>query len=200
MQYNSSTAQESKSSLVCGVVGTHFQRTGEKSDIEGFYNDLLDPGIELLYQYGLTNKLYLSLGFIYQYARLANWKGAESRFRFGEISIPVIAKLKLTNNEVCYPYGSIGFSYGKMIHPIWGSPNKGTGWDDDPARYFDYYSGKGFFADLLLSFGMSFHLANQNEFSVAPILKYRFKDNWMGHFMKDTFLGININYQLNIKL
>jgi hypothetical protein len=198
--FHLSTAQESKSSLVFGVKGTNFQRTGEKSDINGFYNDLFDPGMEVLYQYGLSDKLYLSSGLMYQYARLANWKGSRDRFRFGEISIPVIAKLKLTNNEAWYPYGSIGLSYGKMIHPIWGSPNKGTGWDDNPAKYFEYYSGKGFFADFLLSFGTNFRLADQNEFSVTPFIKYRFKDNWMGYFMKDFFWGINLNYQLNFKL
>lgn len=198
--FHLSTAQESKSSLVFGVNGTHFQRTGEKSDINGFYNDLVDPGVEVLYQYGLTNKLYLSSGLIYQYARVANWDGARNRFRFGEISLPVIAKIKLSNNEAWYPHGSLGISYGKLVHPIYGSPNKGTGWDDGPARDFADYSGKSFFTDLLLSFGMNFRLANQNEFSVAPFIKYRFNDNWMGYFMEDFFWGINLNYQLNFKL
>lgn len=198
--FYSSTAQESKGSLVFGGLLTHFQRTGEMSDINGFYNDLVDPGIELLYQYKVANRIYLSSGISYQYARLANWKGSRDRFRFGELSIPVIAKLKLISNEVRYPYCSIGLSYGKLVHPVWGSPNKGTGWDDKSGKYNEYYSGQDSFVDLMFDFGMNFYFHNQNEFSVAPFIKYRVKDNWMNYYLEDFFWGVKLNYQLNFKL
>lgn len=192
-------AQTSKNSLVFGGMLTHFQRSGEKSDIKGFYNYPVDPGAELLYQYQLSRVFFLSSGFSYQYGRISTWKGARNRFRFGEISVPVMLKLKLIQGDKKNFFASVGFAYGKMLHLDWESPSSLNEWIDVPRKYNEHYSNNDSFADLLLGLGMSFPNSHQNEFEIAPYIKCRVKDNWMGYFRNNLYYGLKISYQLNLK-
>ncbi|HLN74406.1 MAG TPA: hypothetical protein VK205_14015 [Prolixibacteraceae bacterium] len=193
------SAQESKSDLVFSGTLAHYQRLGGNTGIQGFYNYPVDPGIEVLYQYRVANTFLLSSGLCYQYGRIASWKGSENRFRFGEISLPLIFKQLLVKDDKLNLFTSFGISYGKMLNLDWEVPEKGTGWGAVDRHQNEHYSVKNAFSDLLFDVGVSFPLSNQNAIAISPYLKYRLKDYWMEYFRKDVYYGIKISYLFSLR-
>lgn len=192
-------AQESKSSLVFSGSLNHYVRSGKNLDVIGFYKYPVDPGFELLYQYQLSNSFFLSTGLNYQFGRIANWEGQVDRFRFGELSLPIIGKLKFSNNNKTGLFTILGFSYGQMTYVDWESPAKGNDWDNVNKKFDEHYSNDDSFADVLLGMGISFPIFHQNEFAITPYLRYRVNDNWMEYARKSSYYGIKFSYQLNFK-
>ena len=96
---NITWAQGDKNSLIFSGTLAHYIRSGEKSDIKGFYNYPVSPGVEVLYQYKFSKFSYLSSGVNYQRGRFANYMEAHDRFRFGEISVPIIFKQVLMQKD-----------------------------------------------------------------------------------------------------
>lgn len=193
------SAQESKSSLVFSGTLNHYERSGKTAPIIGFYKYPVDPGFELLYQYQLSNLFSFNTGINYQFGRVANWEGQVDRFRFGEISLPIIGKLNLASNNNKGLFTMVGFSYGKMAYSYWESPSKGSGWDRVDKKYDEHYSNDDSFADVLIGMGISFPIYHQNEFAFTPYLKYRVNDNWMGYALNSMYYGFKISYQLKFK-
>lgn len=191
-------AQSSKSDLVFSGTLAHYQRSGGNTGILDFYNYPVDPGLEVLYQYRISKTSYISSGINYQYGRIASWQGAENRFRFGEISVPINIKQVLMKNDKLNLFTSIGISYGKMLNLEWEVPNKGTGWGTVDKNQNEHYSEKNTFADLMFDFGVSFPITNNTALAISPYLKYRSKDYWMGYFRESVYYGIKISYQLNL--
>ncbi len=195
---NITWAQGDKNSLIFSGTLAHYIRSGEKSDIKGFYNYPVSPGVEVLYQYKFSKFSYLSSGVNYQRGRFANYMEAHDRFRFGEISVPIIFKQVLMQKDKKNLFATAGFSYGTMVQLSWESPTSSSEWVDVPREYDEHYSDKDSFADLLFSFGASFRATPKNEFSISPYFKYRLKDNWMNYFRNELHYGIKISYQLNL--
>jgi len=192
-------AQLSKSSLIIGGTLAHYDRANKFSDIIGFYKYPVDPGLELLYQYQFNNTFYLGAGINYQLGRIANWEGQVDRFRFSEISVPLIGKLKITQNNKKNFFALVGVSLGKMVNVDWESPIKGTGWDNVDKKYDPHYSDKNSFVDLLFGMGLSIPTFHHHELAAIPYLKYRVNENWIGYARDNFFYGIKFNYQLNLK-
>lgn len=88
--FYSSTAQESKNSLVLSGSLAHYERSGQSINVIGSYKYPVDPGFELLYQYQLSSTFFLGAGLNYQFGRIANWEGQVDRFRFGKMSCPLL--------------------------------------------------------------------------------------------------------------
>ncbi len=192
-------AQLSKSSLIIGGTLAHYDRSGKFSDIIGFYKYPVDPGVELLYQYQVSNAFFVGAGINYQLGRIANWDGQVDRFRFREISVPLFGKLKFTQSNNKNFFAVVGFSPGKMVSVDWESPAKGTGWDSVDKKYDTHYSDKDSFADILFGLGLSIPAFHHHEFAAIPYLKYRVNDNWVGYARDNFFYGIKLSYQLNLK-
>lgn len=192
------TAQESKSSLVFSGTLAHYIRSGIESGTPGIYVYPVDPGLELLYQYRLGSAFFISSGLSYQMGRISTLKGAERRFRFGEISVPIQLKSILVRSNKVNLFATGGFSYGQMAHLDWEAPTSANEWVDVRTEYEEHYSEKDSFADLLFGLGVSFPIADQNVLEISPYLIYRLKDYWMGYFRKDLYYGIKISYQLNL--
>lgn len=192
-------AQLSKSSFIIGGALTHYDRSGKFTDITGFYKYPVDPGVELLYQYQVSNTFFIDAGINYQLGRIANWEGQVDRFRFGEVSVPLMCKLEFAQSYKKNFFGVMGFSLGKMVYVDWESPAKGNEWDNVDKGYDNHYSGKDSFVDLLFGLGLSIPTFHHNEFAAIPYLKYRVKDNWIGYARDNFFYGLKFSYQLNLK-
>jgi hypothetical protein len=193
------SAQENKSSLVFSGALAHFERADKFVNTIGFYKYPVDPGLELLYQYQLSRTFFLSTGLNYQLGRVANWDGARDRFRFGEMSLPLIGKLKFSSHNKTNLFATMGFFYGKMVYVDWESPAKGNEWVNVNKKYNEHYSNDDSFADVMLGAGISFPIFHQNEFAITPYLKYRVNDNWMNYARHNISYGIKLSYQLNLK-
>lgn len=191
-------AQESKSSLVLSGALAHYERTDKSVNVIGFYKYPVDPGLELLYQYQLGSTFFLSAGFNYQIGRVANWEGPVDRFRFGEMSLPLIGKLKFSSYNKTNLFATMGFFYGKMVYVDWESPAKGNEWANVDKKYNEHYSNDDSFADIMIGMGISFTIFHQNEFAITPYLKYRVNDNWINYARHNISYGIKISYQLNL--
>ena len=195
--YTNVYAQEKKDALIVNVTLEHLIRTGRTFEDLGFYKNPVAPGISVLYQHQLTPKYFLSSGIVYQMGRLATYDGYVDRFRFGEMSVPLILKRVLSENEHKELSMSLGAFYGKMIHLDWESPSSGD-WIDVPRKYDEHYSEKNSFADLFFSLGIYFPNNKGNKIGIEPYLKYRLKDNWMGYARHDLYYGLMVNYKLNL--
>lgn len=189
---------ESRSSLVFSGSFAHYQRSGKSVNVIGFYNYPVDPGFELLYQYQISSLFFLNVGLNYQFGRIANWEGEVDRFRYGEMSLPFVGKLKFSNNKKTGLFAIMGFSFGQMVYVDWESPAKGSGWDNVDKKYNDHYSNDNSFADIMLGMGISFPIFHQNEFAITPIFKYRVNDNWMGYARDNVYYEIKFSYHLNL--
>lgn len=133
--------------------------------------------------------------------RIATLKGATRRFRFGEISVPIIVKSILVQRDKKNLFATAGFSYGQMVHLNMQSPTSQSEWIEIPRefrKYEEHYSEKDAFADLLFGLGFSFTLSPKSEFAILPYLKYRVKDNGMEYYRDNLYYGIKISYQLNL--
>lgn len=197
--FNTVLAQQSKSNLVISGTLAHYLRSGGTSHIKGFYKYPVDPGLELLYQYRLGNGSFLSSGLTYQRGRIANYKETEDRFRFGEISIPILFKHDLIRSGKKNLFSTLGVSFGKMLHLDWERPTSSDEWFDVLGKYEEHYSEKNTFTDLLFDLGISFPASAKNTIAISPYVKYRVKDNWMGYYRDRQYYGIKISYQFNLK-
>lgn len=193
------SAQQGKSDLVVSGTLAHFIRSGEMSRMKDFYKYPVDPGVEVLYQYRLGNNSFLSSGLTYQRGRIANYKQTEDRFRFGEISIPVLFKQNLIRSGKKIIYSTVGVSYGKMLHFDWERSTSQGEWSNVLGKYEEHYSEKNNVTDLLFDLGISFPACAKNTIAIAPYVKYRVKDNWMGYYRDKLYYGLKISYQLNLK-
>ncbi len=193
-------AQKNTSSIIVSGMMTRFEpNIGENMLEPDSYNDLVDPGVELLYQFSFSPKFSLSTGVNYQFGRTSSTTNFTiDRFRFGETSIPLIFKATIISERNHSLFISAGFSFGKLIHLSWERPGSGSGW----FKYIfferdEYYSENYFFNDILFNVGYSYKVSPRNEFAVSPYIKYRLIDNWMGNYRKSYYYGIQISYQLN---
>jgi len=193
-------AQQGKSDLVFSGTLAHYIRSGIESGTPGFYVYPVDPGLEVLYQYRLGSAFFISSGLSYQTGRIATLKGAERRFSFGEISVPILFKSILVQREKVNLFATAGLSYGQMIHLNIEAPTSQSEWIEIPRefrKYEEHYSEKDAFADLLFGLGVSYTLSPKSEFAILPYFKYRVKDNGMEYFRDNKYYGIKISYQLN---
>lgn len=192
------SAQEGKSALIISGALAHFSRTGENASSNGFYQFPVDPGLSVFYQYQIGKKYFLSSGISYQMGRLATHDGYMDRFRFGEISVPLMLKRNLVHWNKTEFFMTIGISYGEMIHLDFESYGSG-GWQDVPRKYDERYSEEDSFTDLLFNPGISFHVNQKTIVEIAPFLKYRVNDNWMEYARGNRYYGLMINYKFNLK-
>lgn len=196
--YSNVFAQDRGNALIINGTLEHYIPYGRTFQHEGFYKYPVAPGLSVLYQYQLSPKYFLSSGIVYQMGRVATYINVPNRFRFGEMSVPLILKRVLTEDEHKELSMSVGIFYGKMIHLNWEAYGSG-GWQDVAREYNEHYSEKNIFADLFFSLGITIPVNNGTKFGIEPYLKYRVKDNWMGYDRSEMHLGLMINYKFNLK-
>lgn len=191
-------AQERKSDLVFDLTFAHYNGTSKDfiNPPEGVYTYPIDPGLEISYQYKLTQWMAVGSGVCYQRGRLPAYL---NRFRFGEISIPLLLRLIMNPNSKNKVFLSTAIYEGKILHIVADNNGKGEIWNNIDLKYIDGYSESSFFTDLSFNAGISFLADHQNEFSISPMVKFRLKDNWMKNYRDNMFYGIKFSYQLNLQ-
>lgn len=190
-------AQEVKGDIGFNLTFAHY--TGTSEDMyyhpKGYYAYAIDPGIEILYRYKLTNSISVGTGANYQSGRIPAFL---NRFKFGEISIPFLFRIVTNPESESKYFMSTAIYVGKILH--FSADNYGkVDWHRLETNYIWGYSPNSFFVDLSLNVGVSLNDKNQNEFSVSPVVKFRVKDNWMENYRKSIYYGIMFSYQLNLK-
>ncbi len=190
-------AQEVKSDIGFNLTLAHY--TGTSEDMyyhpKGYYTYSIDPGIEILYRYKLSNSISVGTGASYQTGRIPAYL---DRFKLGEISIPLLFRV-ITNPEGESKFFLSSAIYaGKILHIS--ADNFGrVDWHKMGMNYIQGYSPNSFFVDLSLNAGVSFKADGKNEFSISPVVKIRVKDNWMENYRESIYYGIIFSYQLNLK-
>lgn len=190
-------AQEVKSDIGFNLTLAHF--TGTSEDMyyhpKGYYTYSIDPGIEILYRYKLSNSISVGTGASYQTGRIPAYL---DRFKFGEISVPLLFRFVTNPAGKSKVFLSTAIYAGKLLNIS--ADNFGRiDWHKLEMKYIQGYSPNSFFVDLSLNAGVSFKADDQNKFSISPVVKFRVKDNWMENYRKSMYYGIIISYQLNLK-
>lgn len=191
--------QENRSSLVFSGSLMHSQgkqnylTTSDADGILGYYTFPLNAGLGIYYQYQINNKSYLLSGINYQGCHIASTEYAIRRFRYREPSISVYLKHYFLKNEKIGLFSSIGLSFGQMKLLASESHGHIANWTDLDTKYLQNYSNDKSFVDVVFSTGILFPYLN---IDIAPSIRYRVKDNWMGFYRHRFFYGLNINYQL----
>lgn len=190
-------AQDYKSKLIVSGVFTHYSRSGEFLDKPGFYKFPVDPGLEILYQCPLNESTSFISGISFQLVHFANYIQTQDRFRFGEISIPIIVRKNFPAKDKSKLYLSSGIYGGGVSFLDWERISK-PDWKNVSEQYDEHYSSSDFFVDLYVDGGLLHILSSQNSISITPYFKYRIKENWMEYYKQSFTYGLKIGYQLNL--
>lgn len=190
-------AQEVKSDIGFSITFAHY--TGTSEDMyyhpNGYYTYSIDPGIEILYSYKLSNSISVGTGASYQTGRIPAYL---NRFKFGEISAPLLFRIIKNPEGKSKFFLSAAIYRGKILHIS--ADNFGrVDWHKLEMKYIQGYSPNSFFVDLSLNAGVSFKADGKNEYSISPIVKFRVKDYWMENYRESIYYGIIFSYHLNLK-
>lgn len=195
-------AQEKKQSISFNTILSHYMKPkGSYLGFEhGYYFYPIDPGLELLYKRKLNKKLVLGLGINYQFGRNAsNVSGSgPSRFKFQELSIPVILQKKFTLNGKNW-FLTTGIYGGKLIKLISEHRNKYWEWNEwNDYSFFEFYSKDEIFVDIYLDVQKQIYSWKNSRLLVAPYFSFRINTTWVTNYQKKLHYGLKINYELKI--
>jgi hypothetical protein len=190
-------AQEVKSDIGFNLTLAHFTGTSKELDYppKGYYTYPINPGIEILYRYKLTNWISVGTGACYQTGQIPAYL---NRFKFDEFSIPLLFRFVTNPASKSNVFLSTAIYAGKILYVSADNYGK-IDWHKLELKYIQGYSPNSFFVDLSLYAGISSKALNQSKFSVSPVVKFRVKENWMENYRKSMYYGIIISYQLNLK-
>jgi hypothetical protein len=155
----------------------------------------INPGGEILYEFGLNNRLSLSSGFNYSFSI---WKyGYDFYFKrlAHEMYLPLIIKFELNQKF----FTESGIYSGWLI--------KGKELYEDEYNHIDlrditkntnYYSSPKFTADLYFGAGINYIVNDKPTIRFIPFIKYKIKDNWMEEVRERISAGLKINFPIRI--
>ncbi|MFW6276014.1 MAG: hypothetical protein ACOC2M_05225 [bacterium] len=194
-------AQKKLNNLTVGVSFAHFQNVEEMqliNDFPGFYQNSFDPGLEVLYNRTLWEKLDIGTGLSYQWGRNASYIHALRRFRFSEISIPFILSMKFNFFKESGILLSTGIYGGKIAHIITENPTSGGEWigDEGITHSTKGYSHDDGFLDFYLAMGYHHTVFAKDVVSVTPFLRHRLNTTWLNYHQQKMHYGIKLNYSL----
>lgn len=193
-------AQEKKQSISFNAILSHYMKPKDSYlGLErGYYFYPIDPGLELLYKRKLNNKFVLGLGINYQFGRNASNLGGPLRFKFQELSIPVILQKELTLNGKNWNLTS-GIYGGKTMKVIVEHPNKYWEWSEwSDYNILEFYSGDEIFIDIYLDFQKELFSWENSRLLIAPYSSFRINSTWLTNYQRKLHYGLKINYELKI--
>ena len=190
-------AQEQRSSWSMSAILSHYDREKENELHLGDVPYNINPGLEILYGYKLKNALTLKTGISYQYVDLVSHIETSDKFRFGELSIPLLFNLEDKSGKFSF---STGIYSGKFLHFSW-DKELHSQWVPVNTNERVHYSDKNFFMDayLDLAYSNSGMFNGNNVIKIAPFLRFRFKENWMDYYRTSVFYGIKFCVSFNMK-
>lgn len=198
-------AQEKKQEFIISGILAHYSNVGKMSigDLSGFYTYRVNPGVEAIYMYSVSPNLKLGAGINFQTGENMSWKRDLLRFRYSEISIPLLVRVRIFRflNKTMNCYSSMGLYTGKLFNvkaedtDSFGNWKERTRFDSD---FFENYSYDNFFTDLQFDLGVSHSVGRIGEISIAPFTKYRQNTTWLEFHKERVHYGIKINYHFKI--
>lgn len=193
-------SQEKRQNFTVNTTLAHYIRSNEdNTSTDGTYTNLFNIGIEGLYLYQFNPVISLSSGLAYQRGRMVVHFGNLNKFRFGEISLPLISTITLNPKSSNPIFFSSGLYAGKLLHLDWEVQNKSDNWVNTNLKYEEKYSDKNFFIDLYFDVGIQKMNRQFNYISIIPFARIRINDNWFGYYHANTYYGIKICYQFKLK-
>lgn len=192
--------QEKKNSIqLAGIIAHYINIEKHQLDgpFQGYYESLVDPGLEILYFRSLFKTASIGTGFNYQKGRVASYLSGLRRFDFYEISFPFVLKKDFVFNEKNSCFLTSGIYWGKTILRKAENPDSAGNWHEFyNLEYMENYSDDISFLDIYLDAGYSFSLSKLGEISLAPFAKYRANTTWLNYHQNKYHFGIKLNYSL----
>lgn len=192
--------QEKKNMIVFGSMVTRFNNI-ELYNLYGphygFYKHPAGPGIEALYYRCLTPNTRVGAGLSWQHGRVASYLSGLRRFRFDEVSVPVVIQTGFTFCRHYRFFLTTGAILGEIVHVSAEAQGKNEDWH--VYKDFDLVeknSNDTFFADYYLDAGFCRSIFKQNEISIAPFLKNRINTTWLNLHEKKFMYGIKLTYSI----
>ncbi len=193
-------AQEKKQSISFNTILSHYMKPkGSDLGLEhGYYFYPIDPGLEFLYKRELNNKLVLGLGINYQFGRNASNISGPRRFKFQELSIPVILQKELILNDKNW-YLTFGIYGGKIMKVIAEHANKYWEWHEwSDYNTLDFYSKDEIFMDICLDVQKEIFVWENSRILIAPYSSLRINSTWLTNYQRKLHYGLKINYELKL--
>lgn len=194
-------AQKKLNDLTVGISLAHYKNVEEMhliNDFPGFYENSFDPGLEVLYNRILWKNLDIGTGLSYQWGRNASYIHALRRFRFSEISIPLILSMKFIFFKESGILLSSGIYGGKIGHIITENPTSGGEWigDEGVTKSTKGYSDDDGFLDFYFAIKYYHTVFAKDVVSVTPFLRHRLNTTWLNYHQQKMHYGVKLNYSL----
>lgn len=193
-------AQEEKQSLSFNAILTHYMQAKDSYlGIEhGYYFYPISPGMEILYKLKITEKLTIGSGINYQFGRNASNVNGPLRFRFQELSIPLVLQKEFELNGKKW-YLISGIYGGKIIELIAEHPDKYWEWHEwNDYSTLEFYSEDEIFLDIYLDVQKQIFTRKNIRLLIAPYSSFRINTTWLTNYQKKLHYGFKINYVFKI--
>lgn len=195
-------AQEKKSSICISGLAIHYQNY-EKNNLigpcEGYYENEISPGIECLYIQQLFKGIKFGAGINYLYARNSSYINAPIRFRFQELSFPLLLKYQIINGRNSIWSINAGTYPGTILTVSKGyKPSLGPWNHTRNCEGVEGYSSDSNFIDLYFDLEYAVKLKQNRAASIHPFIKYRVNKTWLSTHQKEAQYGIKLSYSFNI--
>lgn len=195
-------AQEKKNSITITGIAAHYENYEERDLIgpfKGYYEDAISPGMECLYSRQISNTISIRSGFNYIYGKNSSYISEPTRFRFHEISLPILLKANFLHREKGVFSISTGLYLGRTLNIKIEVPGKYEDWHKPyNPESLDGYSDDVNFMDLYFDVGYSIKLHNGNTINLNPFLKYRANKTWLSTHQKETQYGLKFSYSFKL--
>ena len=202
MGSNSLWGQEKKNMIVFGTMTTRFSNI-ELHELHqsfyGYYEHPAGSGIEALYYRCLTPNTRIGTGLSWQHGKVASFLSGFLRFRFDEVSVPLLFQTGFTFCRNYRFFLTTGLVFGDIVHITTEIMGKYEDWwAYDNFDSIEKNSNDTFFIDYYLDAGFSRKIFKQNEISIVPFLKNRTNTTWLNLHEKRFMYGIKLTYSIKI--
>lgn len=157
----------------------------------------INPGAEILYEFGLNNKISMSTGVSYSYSIWKHSVGVKSHFKrlAHEMYFPVILKFKF-NQKFFTEFG---------LYSGWLLKGKELYMNNIDIRYWrdntentNYSTSPKFSADLYFGAGFNQIIKENRTIRFIPFVKYKLKDNWIGEIRERISAGVKMSFPVRL--
>lgn len=193
--------QEKKNSITVSGAIAHYIKIEDfnVTPFDGYYVFPLSPGAELIYSRQIFPKLDLCTGLSFQKVRVSSNVDISYdyilRFRYNELSIPLLLRRFFTLKNQNLWYISLGVYNGKQMNIISEYPER-VGWKNwGEIKTIANYSNDHFFTDIYFDIGYS-KSHSWGDLSIAPFFKYRINPTWLNTYQNRINWGVKLIYSL----
>jgi hypothetical protein len=157
----------------------------------------INTGAEILYEFGLNNKISMSSGISYSYSIWKHSIGIKSHFKrlSQEMYFPVILKFEFSQKF----FTEYGLYSGWLIQgkELYMNNIDVKNWRDNTGNT-NYSASPKFAADLYFGAGFNQPIKENRTIRFIPFVKWKLKDNWMGEIRERFSAGVKISFPVGL--